>query len=116
MSELHDSPAMQARRDILKRAAWLLGGAISAPRESMTTRRVSPTTRSRPKRLKPLTRATESGASRAATSTRRIVWGSQQPSWIGGLSQGEQRAEVEEWIRLFCERYPQTQLIDVVND
>ena len=31
MSELHDSPAMQARRDILKRAAWLLGGAISAP-------------------------------------------------------------------------------------
>ena len=37
-----------------------------------------------------------------------FVWGSQQPSWLGGLSQAEQRAEVEEWIRLFCERYPDT--------
>ena len=45
-----------------------------------------------------------------------FVWGSQQPGWIGGLSQTEQRAEVEEWIRLFCERYPDTQLIDVVNE
>ena len=33
-----------------------------------------------------------------------------------GLSQAEQNAEVEEWIRLFCERYPDTQLIDVVNE
>jgi hypothetical protein len=31
MSELNDAPEMQARREILKRAAWLLGGAISAP-------------------------------------------------------------------------------------
>src|SRR5688572_3736983 len=31
-----------------------------------------------------------------------MVWGSQQPSWLSGLSQEEQRAEVEEWIRLFC--------------
>ena len=45
-----------------------------------------------------------------------FVWGSQQPSWIGGLSRDEQRAEVEEWIRLFCERFPNTQLIDVVNE
>lgn len=45
-----------------------------------------------------------------------FVWGSQQPGWIAGLSQSEQRAEVEEWIRLFCERYPNTQLIDVVNE
>jgi endo-1,4-beta-xylanase len=45
-----------------------------------------------------------------------FVWGAQQPSWIGGLSRDEQRAEVEEWIRLFCERYPNTQLIDVVNE
>ena len=44
------------------------------------------------------------------------MWGSQQPSWINGLSQSEQRAQVEEWIRLFCERYPDTQLIDVVNE
>jgi hypothetical protein len=31
MSELNEAPEMQARREILKRAAWLLGGAISAP-------------------------------------------------------------------------------------
>jgi endo-1,4-beta-xylanase len=45
-----------------------------------------------------------------------FIWGSQQPSWLNGLSQAEQKAEVEEWIRLFCERYPDTQLIDVVNE
>jgi endo-1,4-beta-xylanase len=45
-----------------------------------------------------------------------FVWGSQQPSWLNGLSQADQRAEVEEWIRLFCERYPDTQMIDVVNE
>ena len=45
-----------------------------------------------------------------------FVWGSQQPGWIGGLSQADQRAEVEEWIRLFCERYPDTALIDVINE
>lgn len=45
-----------------------------------------------------------------------FVWGSQQPGWIGGLSASEQRGEVEEWIRLFCERYPDTPIIDVVNE
>jgi endo-1,4-beta-xylanase len=45
-----------------------------------------------------------------------FVWGAQQPNWIGGLSQADQRTQVEEWIRLFCERYPDTQLIDVVNE
>jgi endo-1,4-beta-xylanase len=45
-----------------------------------------------------------------------FVWGSQQPSWLGSLSQDQQRAQVEEWIRLYCERYPDTQLIDVVNE
>ena len=45
-----------------------------------------------------------------------LVWGSQQPSWISSLSAAEQAAEVEEWIRLFCERYPNVALIDVVNE
>ncbi|MDD9932225.1 MAG: endo-1,4-beta-xylanase [Myxococcales bacterium] len=45
-----------------------------------------------------------------------FVWGSQQPDWIGGLSEAEQRGEVEEWIRLYCERYPDTDMIDVVNE
>jgi endo-1,4-beta-xylanase len=45
-----------------------------------------------------------------------FVWGSQQPGWLAGLAASEQRAEVEEWIRLFCERYPDVELIDVVNE
>lgn len=45
-----------------------------------------------------------------------LVWGSQEPGWIGGLSEAEQREEVEEWIRLFCDRYPGATMIDVVNE
>lgn len=45
-----------------------------------------------------------------------FVWGSQQPSWISALPRQEQAAEVEEWIQLFCERYPEVALIDVVNE
>jgi endo-1,4-beta-xylanase len=45
-----------------------------------------------------------------------FVWGSQQPNWLAGLSAADQRAEVEEWIRLFCERYPDVAQIDVVNE
>ena len=45
-----------------------------------------------------------------------FVWGQQAPSWITALSQSEQAAEIEEWIRLFCERYPAVELIDVVNE
>ena len=45
-----------------------------------------------------------------------FVWGSQQPSWIGGLSQANQKAAVEDWIKQFCTRYPDTQMIDVLNE
>ncbi len=45
-----------------------------------------------------------------------FVWGAQQPGWLAGLSAADQKAEVEEWIRLFCERYPDVALIDVVNE
>ncbi len=45
-----------------------------------------------------------------------LVWGSQQPNWIASLPASEQAAEVEEWIRLFCERYPDVDMIDVVNE
>jgi endo-1,4-beta-xylanase len=45
-----------------------------------------------------------------------MVWGSQQPTWLQGLPAAQQRAEVEEWIRLFCERYPDVDQIDVVNE
>lgn len=45
-----------------------------------------------------------------------LVWGQQQPPWITSLSSQEQKEEVEEWIRSYCERYPDTDYIDVVNE
>ena len=45
-----------------------------------------------------------------------FVWGNQEPDWIGGLSASEQRAEVEEWMRLYFQRYPETASVDVVNE
>ena len=39
-----------------------------------------------------------------------FVWGSQQPSGTPTL------AQVENWIKSFCQRYPNTRLIDVVNE
>lgn len=45
-----------------------------------------------------------------------FVWGSQFPSWINNLSASEQAAEIEEWIRDYCARYPDTAMIDVVNE
>lgn len=45
-----------------------------------------------------------------------FVWGSQFPSWITNLSAAEQAAEIEEWIRDYCARYPDTAMIDVVNE
>ncbi|WP_238582300.1 glucuronyl esterase domain-containing protein [Cellvibrio sp. OA-2007] len=45
-----------------------------------------------------------------------LVWGSQFPSWINNLSAAEQAAEIEEWIRDYCARYPDTAMIDVVNE
>jgi GH35 family endo-1,4-beta-xylanase len=45
-----------------------------------------------------------------------FVWGNQAPGWINNLSPSEQAAEIEEWIRDYCTRYPDTQMIDVVNE
>jgi endo-1,4-beta-xylanase len=45
-----------------------------------------------------------------------LVWGSQFPSWLTGLSQAQQRQEIEEWIRLAGQRYPNTWAVDVVNE
>jgi arabinoxylan arabinofuranohydrolase len=45
-----------------------------------------------------------------------FVWGNQSPGWINSLSPSEQAAEIEEWIRDYCARYPLTAMIDVVNE
>jgi endo-1,4-beta-xylanase len=45
-----------------------------------------------------------------------FIWGQQQPSWLAGLSAADQKAQVQQWIQLFCERYPDVAIIDVVNE
>ncbi|HKO47109.1 MAG TPA: endo-1,4-beta-xylanase [Polyangiaceae bacterium] len=45
-----------------------------------------------------------------------LVWGQQQPSWLASLTPAEQLAEVEQWISLAAARYPDVQMIDVVNE
>ena len=45
-----------------------------------------------------------------------FVWNGQRPGWIDSLSPSEQAAEIEEWIRDFCTRYPDVDMIDVVNE
>jgi endo-1,4-beta-xylanase len=44
-----------------------------------------------------------------------LVWGNQEPGWIGGLSQSEQRAEVVEWISGAGQRF-NADMWDVVNE
>jgi endo-1,4-beta-xylanase len=45
-----------------------------------------------------------------------FVWGNQQPDWINSLNSVQQRKIVEAWIRMCSERYPKSDLIDVVNE
>ncbi|MCX7798417.1 MAG: endo-1,4-beta-xylanase [Melioribacter sp.] len=45
-----------------------------------------------------------------------LIWGQQYPNWITSLSQEEQLEEIEEWFRLVGERYPDMEMIDVVNE
>lgn len=45
-----------------------------------------------------------------------LVWGSQEPSWIGGISTTDQKAEVLEWIQAAGDRYPDAEMVDVVNE
>jgi endo-1,4-beta-xylanase len=47
-----------------------------------------------------------------------FVWGSQYPGWLtsSGLTTAQQRAEIEQWMQLACQRYPATWAIDVVNE
>jgi endo-1,4-beta-xylanase len=42
-----------------------------------------------------------------------FVWGSQQPGWVN-TSNGE--TAIRAWMQAFCQRYPKTKIIDVVNE
>lgn len=45
-----------------------------------------------------------------------LIWGQQQPGWIMSLDTASQREEIEEWIRLSGQRYPDAEFVDVVNE
>jgi endo-1,4-beta-xylanase len=42
-----------------------------------------------------------------------FVWGNQQPAWVNS---GNAQSAVQAWMKAFCDRYPETKLIDVVNE
>jgi GH35 family endo-1,4-beta-xylanase len=44
-----------------------------------------------------------------------LIWGATHNTWLG-LPSAEIAVEIEEWIRDFCNRYPDTHMIDVVNE
>jgi endo-1,4-beta-xylanase len=48
-----------------------------------------------------------------AFKEHNFIWGSQQPSWVNN---GNAQTAVQAWMKAFCERYPETKLIDVVNE
>jgi GH35 family endo-1,4-beta-xylanase len=45
-----------------------------------------------------------------------LIWGQQQPAWIDALPPEEQLAEIDEWMRLVAERYPDLTAVEVVNE
>ncbi|HEY3253361.1 MAG TPA: endo-1,4-beta-xylanase, partial [Polyangiaceae bacterium] len=45
-----------------------------------------------------------------------LIWGQQQPTWLASLTPAQQLAEIEQWISLAAQRYPDVQLVDVVNE
>nr|AFG19441.1 xylanase [uncultured symbiotic protist of Coptotermes formosanus] len=45
-----------------------------------------------------------------------LVWGSQEPGWIGSLSGNTQQQAVVSWIEAAGKKYSSAQLVDVVNE
>lgn len=45
-----------------------------------------------------------------------LVWGNQQPHWIGALDSAAQREEIVEWFNAVNDRYPGIGQIEVVNE
>ncbi|MDA3928750.1 MAG: endo-1,4-beta-xylanase [Prolixibacteraceae bacterium] len=45
-----------------------------------------------------------------------LIWGAQQPSWMNSLSNEEQLKYIETWMRQVGQRYPDMDMIDVVNE
>ena len=48
-----------------------------------------------------------------AFKEHNFIWGNQQPSWVNNSNA---QTAVQAWMTAFCQRYPNTKLIDVVNE
>ncbi|MCB9284380.1 MAG: endo-1,4-beta-xylanase [Lewinellaceae bacterium] len=45
-----------------------------------------------------------------------LVWGNQQPAWIEDLTPSEQLVQIKEWFQALASRYPEIDVIEVVNE
>jgi endo-1,4-beta-xylanase len=45
-----------------------------------------------------------------------LIWGNQQPSWISSLDSAQQINYIETWIKMVGKRYPDIDMVDVVNE
>jgi len=45
-----------------------------------------------------------------------LIWGNQQPDWISDLDKDEQLKYIETWIRQVGKRFPDMEMVDVVNE
>lgn len=45
-----------------------------------------------------------------------LIWGQQQPNWIASLPPDQQLAEIDQWMSALAARYPNVDLVDVVNE
>lgn len=45
-----------------------------------------------------------------------LVWGSQYPNWLNGLSTADTKAAITKWFDAVAEHYPDLEMIDVVNE
>lgn len=45
-----------------------------------------------------------------------FIWEQQKPGWLAALSPEEQLEEIGEWMQAFCDRFPDTDMIEVVNE
>ena len=55
-------------------------------------------------------------ANNIPVKAHNFVWGAQAPSWINNLNATQIASEIDTWIHDYCTRYPDTQMIDVVNE
>ena len=45
-----------------------------------------------------------------------LMWGAQQPAWINDLEPAEQIEEIREWVGLVANRYPDMDVVQVMNE